>query len=506
LNRIKMKLEQDIQIESGSIASDQHKYISNIGLFPENLERVAAWGGASSAMSYIYRPSNVDGLQQVLNIAKNTQRSIGLRGAGNSYGDATLNSENITLDMRRMNRILSWDPILGEIQVEPGVTIGQMWEYALEDGWWPAVVPGTAKPTIGGCAGMNVHGKNAWKAGTIGDHIYEFEMMLPSGDLVTCNRDSNAELFHAAIGGFGMLGIFTSITLRLKRVYSGLLDVEAMVSRNLEEMMEQFDTYLQGSDYIVGWIDSFAKGNSLGRGQIHTANYLPPGADPYPQQTLRLDNQHLSDTMFGIVPRSIMWRMMRPFMSDLGGRLVNFGKYQASRFSNGSKFRQPHVAFHFLLDYVPNFKLAYGSGGLIQYQCFVPKESALETFKDVLRICQERGVVNYLSVLKRHRPDDFLISHGVDGFSLAMDFRVTPKRKQKIVSLSNELNAIVLAGGGRFYFAKDSLLQPENVSAYLGQDVVNRFLKLKATYDPESILQTNLWRRLFSTYTLADQS
>jgi FAD/FMN-containing dehydrogenase len=495
-----MKLEQDIQIESKSIAAEQQLHFSNSDLSMDNLERVASWGGASSAMSYIYRPSNIDGLQQVLRIAKDNQRSIGLRGAGNSYGDATLNSENITLDMRRMNRILSWNPASGEIRVEPGVTIGQMWEYALEDGWWPAVVPGTAKPTIGGCAGMNVHGKNAWKAGTIGDHIYEFELLLPSGDVVTCNRELNAELFHAAIGGFGMLGIFTSITLRLKRVYSGLLDVEALVSRNLEEMMEQFDTYLQGSDYIVGWIDSFAKGKSLGRGQIHIANYLPPGVDPYPQQTLRLDNQHLSDMMFGIVPRSLMWRFMRPFMNDLGGRFVNIGKYQASRFTNGSKFRQPHVAFHFLLDYIPNFKMAYGNGGLVQYQCFVPKDSALETFNDLLRKCQERGVVNYLSVLKRHKPDDFLISHGVDGYSLAMDFRVTPKRKQKIVALAQELNGIVLHGGGRFYFAKDSLLQPENVSAYLGEDVVNRFLDLKATNDPGSILQTNLWRRLFGSH------
>jgi len=109
--------------------------------------------------------------------------------------------------------------------------------------------------------------------------------------------------------------------------------------------------------------------------------------------------------------------------------------------------------------------------------------------------------VNYLSVLKRHRPDDFLISHGVDGFSLAMDFRVTQKRKQKIVSLAKELNTIVLQGGGRFYFAKDSLLQPENVSVYLGEDVINRFLNLKATNDPGSILQTNLWRRIFGSYT-----
>jgi len=173
-----------------------------------------------------------------------------------------------------MNRVLDWDPEAGRIRLEPGVTIRQLWEYVLEDGWWPAVVPGTAKPTIGGCAGMNVHGKNAWKAGTIGDHIYEFDLMLPSGEVVTCNRQLNGDLFHGAIGGFGMLGTFTALTLSLKRVYSGQLEVDALASRNLSEMMAQFEVYLPKSDYLVGWIDAFAGGKSLGRGQIQNSHHF----------------------------------------------------------------------------------------------------------------------------------------------------------------------------------------------------------------------------------------
>ncbi|MGD2077835.1 MAG: FAD-binding oxidoreductase [Chloroflexota bacterium] len=462
------------------------------------LETVKAWGGASQALGYVYRPATLEGLRNVFELAFRTDRTIGLRGAGNSYGDATLNSEQIVLDMSRMNRVLDWDPQSGRMKVEPGVTIRQFWEYALEDGWWPAVVPGTAKPTIGGCAGMNVHGKNAWKAGTIGDHIYEFDMMLPDGKIITCNRELNHELFHAAIGGFGMLGTFTSLTLSLKRVYSGLLEVDALASRNLADMMEQFEEYLPKSDYLVGWIDAIAGGRSLGRGQIHAAHYLAPGVDPYPEQSLRLDKQHLPDTLFGIVPRSIMWRFMRPFMNNLGARLVNFGKYYSARFTDGSRFRQHHVAFHFLLDYLPDWKRSYGKHGLIQYQSFVPAEAAHDTFTAMLTLCQRRGLPNYLTVLKRHKPDDFLISHGLDGYSLAMDFRVTPSRRPRLAALAAELDQIVLEAGGRFYLAKDSTLRPESVRRYLGQETVDRFIELKSRYDPDGILNTNMWRRLFS--------
>jgi FAD/FMN-containing dehydrogenase len=491
-----MKIE-DIKFDASQINQLVKNDQTNFSLPLSRLERVSAWGRASNAMSFVYRPSTLEEIRRVLSIANTSHRSIGLRGAGYSYGDATLNGENITLDMRRMNRILDWNPEAGQIRVEPGVTISQLWQYVLEDGWWPAVVPGTAKPTIGGCAGMNVHGKNAWKAGTIGDHIYEIELLLPSGDVVTCNREDNRDLFFATIGGFGMLGIFTSITLKLKRVYSGLLAVEALASSNIGEMIDQFEDNLPNSDYLVGWIDAFAKGKSLGRGQIHLARYLPTGVDPSPHQTMRLDYQHLPDVMFGIIPRSIMWRFMRPLFNNLGARFTNMGKYWSSKITHGSIFLQSHVAFHFLLDYVPNFKLAYGPGGLIQYQCFVPKENALDAFSDLLRLCQKRGLQNYLTVLKRHRPDEFLISHGVDGYSMAMDFRVTPKRRSKLLALAREMDEIVINAAGRFYLAKDSTLRPETFHSYLGNNVIEQFRSLKEQHDPDSILQTNMWRRLF---------
>jgi FAD/FMN-containing dehydrogenase len=463
----------------------------------DHLESVEPWGGAGSSVSYVYRPVTEEQIFQVLELARNSGRSIGPRGGGNSYGDAALNSENIVLDMRRMNRIIDWDPQSGLIRLEPGVTLSQLWQYILEDGWWPPIVTGTSLTTIGGCAAMNVHGKNAYQAGPIGEHIVEFEMMLPSGEVLTCSRDENRDIFFAAISGFGMLGIFTSFTMQMKRIYSGYLDVHSQAEPNLAGMFDYFDEYVDSSNYIVGWIDSFAKGSSLGRGDVHRANYLPPGADLAPSQSLRLDHQHLSPNMFGVLPRSIVPLFMRPFMNNAGTSVVNFGKYVAGQLTGSKQYRQTHVAFHFLLDYVPGWKASYGPGGLIQYQPFIPKETARAAFADILRLCQRRGVPNYLTVFKRHRPDDFLLTHGLDGFSMAMDFRITDKRRPVITSLAREMDEIVLAAGGRFYFAKDSTLRPSVVASYLGPETIAQFKALKERCDPDEILQTDLWRRLF---------
>lgn len=468
-----------------------------VRLSHDRLERVPAWGGASHSVSHVYRPTTTGQLRQLFALARQTKRTIGLRGSGNSYGDAAMNGENILLDMSRMNRILDWNPENGRIKAEPGVTLSQLWQYVLQDGWWPPIVTGTMKPTLGGCAAMNVHGKNAHQMGTIGDHILEFEIMLPSGEILTCSRDQNSDLFYAAIGGFGLLGCFTAFTIQLKPIYSGYLLVETCAQPDLAGMFTYFEEHVDKSDYIVGWIDAFAKGKQLGRGDVHKASYLPAGADPNPSQSMRLDFQNLSETMFGFVPRSIIWLMMRPFMNNIGTRLINTAKYYAGHWGGQKKYWQTHAAFHFLLDYVPNWKKAYGPGGLIQYQPFIPKENAPEAFAAILRQCQLRGLPNYLTVFKRHKPDDFLVSHALDGYSMAMDFRVTSRNRERLVTLARELDEIVLQANGRFYFAKDSTLRPKVAAAYLGQEVIDQFRDLRDRYDPDHILETNLWRRVF---------
>ncbi len=273
--------------------------------------------------------------------------------------------------------------------------------------------------------------------------------------------------------------------------------METTTRTDLAAMFAYFDDHVATSDYTVGWIDSLASGKHTGRGDVHRANYLAQGIDPNPSQTLRLEHQHIGPNLFGIMPRSIMWLFMRPMMTDTGLSLVNFGKFLAGRVGGVKRYRQPHAQFHFLLDYIPDFKKAYGPGGLIQYQPFIPQATAHDAFAELLTLCQRRGLPNYLTVLKRHRPDDFLMSYGVDGFSLAMDFRVTNENRRRIVWLAREMDEIVLRAGGRFYFAKDSTLRPETALAYLGTERIERFRALKRRCDPGGLLETDLWRRVF---------
>ncbi|HEX8990895.1 MAG TPA: FAD-binding oxidoreductase [Anaerolineales bacterium] len=454
------------------------------------------FGHSLRAASYVFKPRCVEEISEAFQLAKKTGLSVTVRGAGRSYNDASLNGGGIVLDLTGMNRIVEWNPETGRVTAESGVTLQQLWQHTEPDGWWPPVVSGTMFTTLGGCLGANIHGKNNFKMGPIGEHVLEFTALLPTGAQVTCSPTRNADLFHSMISGLGMLGIFTSITLQMKHIYSGLLEVAARPSSNLHEHLTDLLENAPHYDYIVGWVDSMVGGSALGRGQIHAARYLHEGEDPNAQKTMQLKNQVLPDRILGVFPKSILYLFMRPFGNNLGWGAVNAAKYVSSL--RRHTFRQSHAAFHFLLDYVPNWELAYGTGGLIQYQSFLPKETAEGAWREILSLSLKRGLPSYLGVTKRHRPDRFLLSHAVDGFSLALDFKVTNRNRAKLSQMLQEFDRIALAAGGRFYFAKNSETTAESTLRFLGEKTVTEFKKLKKRCDPDGLLESDLYRRVFA--------
>jgi FAD/FMN-containing dehydrogenase len=453
------------------------------------------FGHSLKASSYRLRIRTKEDIYEALQLAQQLGLKVTARGTGLSYNDVSLHGGGIVLDMTGMNQILEWDPASGLVRCESGVTLEQLWHKVEPDGWWPPVVSGTMKTTLGGCLGANIHGKNNFQVGPIGEHVIEFTAMTPTGALVTCSPKTNADLFYAMISGLGMLGIFTSVTLKMKRIHSGLISVDAWPVPDLSRQLSSLLGHAPDHDYIVGWLDTTAKGKSLGRGQIHAACNLKPGEDPEAQKTMQLSYQHLPDRLFGVMPKSLLHYFMSPFVNNLGGWGVNTAKYMTALRKH--TFRQSHAAFHFLLDYVPDWERSFGRGGLIQYQSFLPKETAEVTWREMLLLSHRRNLPSYLGVTKRHRPDAFLLTHGVDGFSLALDFKVTDRNRGVLHGMLQEFDQLVLEAGGRFYFAKNGETSAESARRFLGDETLAKFRKLKTRCDPHNLLESDLYRRLF---------
>jgi decaprenylphospho-beta-D-ribofuranose 2-oxidase len=462
-------------------------------------EPVGGWGMAVRGRARVLRPTSAEQVASAMASVRRQGGTLALRGSGCSYGDAAMNSAGHVLDLAQMRRILSFDARRGIVRMEPGLTIRDLWRHAIGHGFWPPVVPGTSAVSVGGAASMNIHGKNNFAVGTFGEHVESFVLETSGAGTLRCSRDENPDVFHAAISGFGMLGCFTEITMRLKRVHSGRLRVWAMVAKDLAANLQLLEELRSTADYLVGWVDLHATGAALGRGIMHRADQLAAGEDP---EGLRYYDPALQDVpsrLFGVVPKGWLWPGMWAAVQLGQVGTVNWAKFvTGAREQRRSPYLQTHGAFHFLLDYVPRWQWMTRPGGLIQFQPFVPQQHGERVLRTLIERCQRAAMVPYLGVLKRHRPDPFLMTHAVDGYSLAMDFRVSTNaaRRADLWRLCQEMADVVLDAGGRFYYAKDAVLQGSSFSRVHGDAAVATFRALKQRLDPDHLLQTDLSRRL----------
>jgi FAD/FMN-containing dehydrogenase len=449
------------------------------------------------ARSRVARPKSVEDIATLFAEARAAGDCIALRGSGCSYGDAALNEGHIVLDCGQLNRILEWDGETGRAVVEPGVTFNRLWRRTLPDGWWPAVVPGTSAVTMGGAAAANVHGKNNWQDGSFGEHVLAFDVLLPSGETVTCPREQHQDLFFGAIGGMGLLGCITRLTLQTRRVYSGQVWEITSVPQSLSELLAGVEEATSWANDLVAWIDTSVRGWRLGRGLLKASRDLKPDEVADPARSFALARQRRSGGLAAKVPPEWLPRLGRAFTSPLGVWVANRGQWWRGQ---SLTQRRPHLttypAANFPLDAVPNWRSVYLPDGLIQHQSFIPTAAAEEVFGQILERSRDAGHVPTFAVLKKHRASPFVLNYLIDGYSLALDYPVRQGEEARLLALMGELNDLVAEAGGRCYFAKDSTATAEQVRRMYSQDQLDQFAALKLQYDPHGLLSSNLYRRV----------
>jgi len=426
-------------------------------------ERVEGFGLYNVSVSPVFRPASLDALRDALAAcASNGSRPV-FRGAGRSYGDAATNPAGPVVEMTGLNAIAGFDETSGVVRAGAGLTLGELWKWSIPRGYWPPVVTGTMHVTLGGAVAMNVHGKNGWKEGTIGDHVESVSILKGGGRVEEIGRGASA--FDDVVGNWRRSDPIVEVALKLKKVATGYLDVEAFVTPNLAATLAGLDGAKDDRDYVVGWMDCWHTGGSLGRSVLHLANeHAAKAGEP---RGLSVEEQ-VADIRMGPLPAPILLLGLRLTAGGPQMRLVNFGKYASSAFHGRQRYRQSLVAYSFLLDYLPGWNEAYRPGGFIQYQLFVPKAAAEAAFAKALRLQHEMGVVSSLAVIKRHRADRFPRGYALDGFSLALDFPVTRKNASPLVALCRAFDALLLECGGRAYKAKDCVGSVERLAGARG--------------------------------------
>ena len=364
------------------------------------------------------------------------------RGLGRSYGDSSL--APTVLETTELQYFQEFDPETGVLACDAGVSLYEILNVFIPQGWFLPVTSGTRFVTVGGAIASDIHGKNHHVDGTFCEHVLSFDIALGNGEIVTASPTQNPDLFHATCGGMGLTGVIVSTRIRLKPITSSDILETTIKAPNLDAVLDGFEKYI-GSTYSVAWIDCLAKGADLGRSLLMIGEHATDGG-------LKVSSKKPIT-----IPIDAPTQLLNP-LSIKAFNTLYYGKVLQAEQSRRTSFE----TYFYPLDQMLHWNRLYGKPGFLQYQFVIPTATGREGMRRILEEITESGQGSFLAVLKAFgKQNENYLSFPVEGYTLALDFKVTPS----IFTLLDRLDELVLQYGGRLYLAKDARMTEQTLKA-----------------------------------------
>ena len=409
-------------------------------------------------------------------------RGVVARGLARSYGDAAQNAGGTVLDMTGAARVLHADLATGLIDVEAGISLDELMNRFVPQGFFVPVTPGTRLGTVGGAIAADIHGKNHHVAGSFGSHVRWIDLLTADGQVRRISPESDADLFWATVGGMGLTGVILRAQVQMKAIESSRCLVDTDRTENLDALMTLLAETDHLYEYSVAWIDTLAKGKRMGRSVVTRGRFAKLDELPAKRRTDPLKyHGSVKASVPDVFPPGLL-------------NLATVAAFNEVWYRKAPKLKRDQLqsipTFFHPLDAVGGWNRIYGPRGFVQYQVTVPFGQE-EAMREVLDRLSSFGTASFLAVLKRFGPGNpGMLSYPSPGWTLALDIPVM----KGLAGLLDSLDEVVVAAGGRTYLAKDSRVRPETFEKMY--DRLDDFRAVRKQVDPDGVFTSDLARRL----------
>jgi L-gulonolactone oxidase len=251
------------------------------------------WAGNQRATAEVVCPGSADEVASVLTTAAKNGRRVRPIGSGHSFTGIGV-PDDVQLSCEGLSGVRSVSED-GLITVGAGTPLHRLNVELTRQGWSLTNLGDIDRQTIVGAISTGTHGTGA-AFGGLATQVRELELVTPSGEVLRCDPERDAELFSAARIGLGALGVVTEVTLQAVPAFA-LRAVEG--PGTLTAALEGFDALMTSCDHVEFYWFPHTDATLV---KCNSRVPLEEGLEPLPRWRAVWDDEILANAAFaGVV-------------------------------------------------------------------------------------------------------------------------------------------------------------------------------------------------------------
>jgi L-gulono-1,4-lactone dehydrogenase len=411
------------------------------------------WAGNQTA-----RPARIATPRSAQEVADEVRRAaadgltVRMAGTGHSFTPAAA-TDGVLLRPGGLTGIRPADPEAGLVTVEAGCPLRALNAHLLARGLSLANMGDIQVQTVAGAIQTGTHGTGR-DIGGMAAQVAGLELVLADGTITTCTAADSPKLFDAARIGLGALGIVTSVTFKIVPLF--LLEAREEPMR-WSEVISRLDEFTSQNEHFEFYWFPHTDGCLTKRN-----NRSPGPAQPLGRMRYLLDDEFLSNTLFGVTCRlghavpAVITTVNRAAGKALGSRTYVDAAYKVFTSPRRVRFKEQEYA--------------------------IPRESLADVLAEVRALFARRDWRISFPIEVRVTPGDDLwlsTAYGRRSAYIAIHvFHASPHEEY-----FRDVEAVMVAAGGRPHWGK----MHTRSAQYLHQAYPKHgdFVALRDELDPE---------------------